>query len=223
MDVAEAIASRKSVRAFLDTPVDPAVVRDIVARARRAPSGGNLQPWRLYVMAGAVRDRLVTAVQAKYDKSPFGEGAEYDIYPTHLTDPYRTRRRVVGQQLYDLLGIAKEDKIAKLQQVRRNFEFFGAPVGMIATLDRQMNQPQWADVGMFLQNIMLLARAHGLDTCPQESWALFPKTIAEVLDVPENEMVFCGMSLGYADPAAPENTLASERAEVDEVVVFQGF
>ncbi len=221
MNVSDAIATRKSVRAFRPDPVPRETVEDILSRAARAPSGGNLQPWKVYVLMGGARDELVRRVAEARKTHPMGEPPEYHIYPPHLTEPYRTRRFRVGEQMYAKYGIPREDKPARLRAFARNWEFFGAPVGMIFTIARQMQQGQWADLGMFMENIMLLAREHGLHSCPQEAWAVWHRVIREYLSVPESEMVFCGMSLGYADESAPVNSLVSERAALDEFAVFR--
>jgi len=221
MNVSEALATRKSIRAFKPDPVPMETVLRILERAARAPSGGNLQPWKVYVVAGGARDELVKRVAEARHKHPMGEPPEYLIYPTDLTEPYRTRRFRVGEQMYALLGIPREEKLTRAKSFARNWEFFGAPVGMIFTVDRQMQQGQWADVGMFLQSIMLLAREEGLHTCPQEAWAVWHRVLREYLNLPENEMVFCGMALGHADDSAAVNALHSERAPLDEFVVVQ--
>lgn len=223
LSVNEAINNRRSIRQFLDKPVAKKEVIDILEQAKRAPSGGNLQPWKVYVLAGEYRDRLVNTVAEKRAANPVGDGSEYPIYPPDLKDPYRTRRRVVGNDLYQLIGISREDKMAKFAQLAKNFEFFGAPVGLIFTIDRQMGLGQWADLGMFMQNVMLLAKAKGLDTCTQEAWAVWHKTIAEVAEIPDEEMVFSGMCLGYADPDAVINQLVSERADLEEFAELKGF
>lgn len=223
VSISEAVANRRSIRQFLDKPVSREDVVDILEQAKRAPSGGNLQPWKVYVLAGEFRDRLVNTVAEKSATNPVGDGSEYAIYPPDLKDPYRTRRRVVGSDLYQLIGIPREDKMAKFAQLAKNFEFFGAPVGLIFTIDRQMGLGQWADLGMFMQNVMLLAKEKGLDTCPQEAWAMWYKTIAEIAEIPDEEMVFCGMCMGYADQSAVINELVSKRAELDEFAILKGF
>jgi len=223
ISVNEAIANRRSIRQFLDKPVAKEDVIDILEQAKRAPSGGNLQPWKVYVLAGEFRDRLVNTVAEKSAINPVGDGTEYDIYPPQLTDPYRTRRRDVGSDLYQLIGIPREDKMAKFAQLAKNFEFFGAPVGLIFTIDRQMGLGQWADLGMFMQNVMLMAKSKGLDTCAQEAWAVWHKTIAEIAEIPDEEMVFAGMCLGYADSDAVINELVSKRANLDEFAELKGF
>ncbi len=221
MNVSEALASRKCIRAFRPDPVPGETVKEILTLAARAPSGGNLQPWKAYVLIGGARDELVRRVARARETNPMGERPEYHIYPLELTEPYRTRRFRIGEAMYATMGIPREDKRARLAFFSRNWEFFGAPVGMIFTIERQMQQGQWADLGMFLQSIMLLAREHGLHTCPQEAWAVWHRVIREYLHVPESEMIFCGMALGYADESAPVNSLVSERAPLEEFTVIQ--
>lgn len=218
MRVSEAIATRKTTRAFLARAVPLETVTQILALAARAPSGGNLQPWKGYVLIGEARDELIRRVAEERKQYPMGEPPEYNIYPPNLAEPYRTRRFRVGEQMYATMEIPREDKAARLKAFARNWEFFGAPVGMIFTIDRQMHQGQWSDLGMFLMNIMLLAREHGLHTCPQEAWAVWHRVIRDYLKVPENEMIFCGMGLGYADDSAPVNSLVTERALLEEFV-----
>lgn len=221
MKVSEALATRKTVRAFLNRPVPAETIKEILVRAARAPSGGNLQPWRVYMLVGEARDELVRRVHAKRAEAPMGEMPEYHIYPPELTEPYRTRRYRVGEMMYATMGIPREDKASRLKFFSGNWEFFGAPMGLIITIDRQMQQGQWCDLGMFLQSIMLLAREHGLHTCPQEAWAPFHRVIREYLSVPQNEMIFCGMGIGYADENAPVNSLVSERAPFEEFVTLR--
>lgn len=221
MKVSEAIATRKSIRAFKSDPVDTAVIREILSRAARAPSGGNLQPWRVYVLTGAARDELVRRVRQKMQQTPMGETPEYHIYPPDLTEPYKSRRYQVGEAMYATIGIPRSDRAGRLKQFVRNWEFFGAPVGLIFSIDRQMQQGQWADLGMFMENIMLLAREQGLHTCPQEAWAVWHTTIREYLSISPSEMIFCGMAIGFADETAPINRLESERAELDAYATFR--
>jgi nitroreductase len=220
MNVSDAIAQRRSTRDFLPDAVAVDVVRDILDRALRAPSGGNLQPWNVYVLSGDAKDRLVEAVAARLATHPRGEGAEYDIYPPGLTEPYRTRRYRVGEMMYEKLGIAREDKAARLMHFARNYGFFGAPIGMIFTMDRQMGEGQWVDLGLFMENILLLAEERGLATCAQESWAVWAQTLRALLPIPDDHIVFCGLALGYANPDAPVNTLRSERAPLEDIVTF---
>jgi len=219
--VDRAITTRRSVRGFLPRPVPRATVAEILAVASRAPSGTNTQPWKVRVLAGEAKDRLSRAVAAAYDA---GEAhPEFHYYPTKWFEPYLARRRKIGWDLYGLLGIGRGDKARMHAQHRRNFLFFDAPVGMIFTIDRDLELGSWLDYGMFLQNIMVAARARGLDTCPQAAWMEFPKTIAAGLRLPESEQVVCGMSLGYADPDPPESRLVTEREPVSGFARFEGF
>lgn len=207
MTVSEAVAARVSIRAFLDRPVAGEMVRDIIVRAAQAPSGGNLQPWRVYALAGAPLEALKAEVRA----NPFGETPEYDVYPPNLWDPFRTRRFQNGEDLYATISIPREDKPARLRQLAKNGEFFGAPVGLFFCIDRKLGPPQWADLGMYMQTVMLLAVERGLDTCPQEYWARYPQTVAKAIRLPDDHMLFSGMALGYRDPDHPINALRASR------------
>ncbi len=222
MELIEAIRSRKSVRQFTSQKVPRNIITDILEEAKWAPSGGNLQPWTVHVLAGSELEQFKAIVQ-KSLQAMAEEPAEYNVYPPDLKDPYKTRRRVVGQALYELIGVPREDTVGKLRQLAKNFEFFGAPVGLFFVMDRQMEIGQYADLGMFMQNIMLLARDKGLHTCPQEAWARWPQTVSDYLGLQEYEMMFCGMALGYMDEAAKINELQSERAALDEFVKLRGF
>ncbi len=221
MLVSEALRTRKTIRAFRSDPVPTKTITDIIALAARAPSGGNLQPWHAWVLNGAARDELVRRTAVERAANPRGEMPEYHIYPPDLTEPYKTRRFRVGEMMYETMNIPREDKQARLKFFSGNWQFFGAPAGIIFTIDRQMQQGQWSDLGMFLQSIMLLAREHGLHTCPQEAWAVWHRVIREYLQVPANEMIFCGMAIGYADETHPVNTLDSERADLNEYVTVR--
>ena len=219
-----AITSRRSVRAFLPTPVPRQVIEDILQVAARAPSGTNTQPWRVYVLTGAARERLSARLRAAYDDP--AERArhteEYAYYPTEWVSPYIERRRKVGWDLYGLLGIGKSDKARMHAQHRRNYEFFGAPVGLMFTIDRIMRQGSWLDYGMFLEAVMVAARAQGLDTCPQAAFTQFHRIIVDAIGAPAAQQLVCGMSLGFADPDAIENTLVTEREPVDHFARFIG-
>jgi nitroreductase len=220
-----AILSRFSCRAFLDTPVREGTVRELIGTSTRAASGGNLQPWRVYVATGEKRDALVGAATSKFAQMELEEPA-YDIYPeTFLREHpdgarYMEARRELARDMYGLMGVGRKDRAAKLAAAGRNWEFFGAPVGIILTIDRRMGPPQWADLGIFLQTLGVLARERGLHTCYQEAWAQYPETVARVLGVPAHETVFCGVALGHADLSAPVNRLQSKRFPVDEVATF---
>ena len=224
MDVRDAIATRYSCRAFLPTPVPAETVRDILDRAARAPSGGNLQPWLVHAVAGERLEALKAQLRPRFEKEiPRGEGAEYQVYPGDLKEPYYTRRARVGSQLYDSIGIAREDRPGRYRQFARNYLFYDAPVGLFVVMDRTMGAPQWSDVGGFLQNIMLLARAHGLHSCAQEAWTSWHKTVSAFLRLPPEHILFCGIALGYADEAAPINRWRAERDPVEVFSTFQGF
>lgn len=219
MNVSDAIAHRISVRAFKDDPVPAAVVADILEKAARAPSGGNLQPWRVYALAGAP----LAAFKAEVAKNPMGEPMEYEVYPQNLWDPFRTRRFENGEQLYASVSVPREDKAARLRWFARNAEFFGAPVGLFFCLDRKLGPPQWADLGMYMQNVMLLAVEAGLDTCAQEFWARYPLTVAKAVGLPDDHMVFSGMALGHRDPDHPINAWRSTRDPADVWSQLKGF
>ncbi len=211
-----AIETRHSMRAFLPQAVSRQTIEDILRVASRAPSGTNTQPWQVHVLTGAALDRLKTLVQAAYNDP--GERAlhneEYAYYPTEWISPYIDRRRKVGWDLYGLLGLTKTDKTGMQAQHARNFGFFDAPVGLIFSIDRIMQQGSWLDYGMFLQNIMVAARARGLHTCPQAAWTQYHRLITQELGLGPQQMIVCGMALGHADPSAIENTLVTEREPV---------
>jgi nitroreductase len=216
MSVSDAVAYRRSVRGFLDKPVDIELVKDIIARAARAATGGNLQPWHVDLVHGASLDRLKEIMRGEMAKGPSTEGTEYNIYPPEVPAPYDGRRFEVGQMLYDAIGIPREDKTGRMMWFARNFQFFNAPVALFMTLDRVMGPPQWGDAGMMLQNIMLMLCEAGLDSCAQECWAIYPKTIGTFLGTPDNRILWTGMSIGYKDPNDPANTLMPSRAPVTE-------
>lgn len=217
-----AITSRRSIRRFLPTPVPRETIEQILAVASRAPSGTNTQPWKVTVLTGRAKEALSERIRAIYDdpQELALHTEEYAYYPTQWVPPYIDRRRKVGWDLYGLLGIGKGDKLRMHEQHGRNYAFFDAPVGLIFTIDRVMQQGSWLDYGMFLQNVMIAARARGLDTCPQAAFTQFHRVIAEHLRLRDDEMVVCGMSLGHADPDAVENTLVTERAPVAEFARF---
>jgi nitroreductase len=219
----DAITSRRSIRRFLDIPVPAETVEAILNIAARAPSGTNMQPWRGTVLAGAAKLRLIDAVQAAFDAQEPGHVQEVQYYPDTFFEPYLSRRRTVGWGLYGLLDISKGDAAKMRAQHRRNFQFFDAPVGMIFTIDRRLATGSWLDYGMFLQNVMTAARARGLDTCAQAAWSHYHKAIRSVLGLAEEDVVVSGMALGYADPDAPENQLATERAPARDFMRFEGF
>jgi nitroreductase len=223
IDVLGALHFRKSVRAFLDKPVPQHLVEDLLADAARSPSATNTQPWRVYVCSGAERDRLSQELVALHHADDTGHTEEYEYYPQEWREPHLARRRAVGKALYGLLGIPKGDKAAMGHQYARNYEFFDAPVGLFFTIARDQGQAAWLDLGMFLQSTMLAALGHGLGTCAQQSFARYHRVIREHLKVPDDEIVVCGMSLGFPDPGAPANRLRTSREPVTGFARFVGF
>lgn len=222
LNVSEAVRTRRSVRAFLDTPVDGAMLREVLTSAARAASGGNLQPWRLFVVGGEPLAAMKSRMRERIYEQPASEPLDYEIYPPDLWEPYRSERFVVGEELYALLGIPRADKIGRMRQFQRNFEFFGAPAALFCYVDRRMGRPQWSDLGMYLQTVMLLLRERGLDSCAQECWSVYPKTVAAFLNPPEELMLFCGMAIGFADALAPVNQLETRRLPLDAFASFRG-
>ncbi|GHE60239.1 NADH dehydrogenase [Camelimonas fluminis] len=219
MHVSEAVRRRMSVRAFRPDPVPADIVRELLELSARAPSGGNVQPWHVHALTGAPLAELIDlANENGADPEP-----AYDVYPHNLWEPYRTRRFQIGEALYASIGIPREDKPGRLRQLARNGMLFGAPVGVFVFIDRKMGPPQWSDLGMYLQTLMLLATERGLDTCPQEYWARFANTIERFVNAPEDRMLFCGVALGYRDEAAPINTLDAPRAPFAEWGQMHGF
>ena len=221
MNVSEAISTRSSVRAFLPDSISVATVVEMLKLASRAPSGGNLQPWRVYLLADEARNELVRRVQLLAMKHPIGETPDHKFHPDEMQEPYKSRYLRASARVYAAAGIQREDTAARAGHLRRNWEFFGAPIGLIFTIKRNMQPGQWANVGMFMQNIMLLACSRGLGTCAQEAWALWPSVLRDFLEIPNDELVYCGMAIGYADLTAPINQFQSERAPVEEYVTIK--
>jgi nitroreductase len=223
MNVSEAVTSRRSIRAFLDRPVDAAELRQILELAQRAPSGGNVQPWHAVILSGQPLERLKAQIAAVLPQGKAGWQQDYTIYPEALADPYETRRVDVGEAMYGALGIARDDKRGRLAQFTANFRAFDAPVLMLVHTPRYMGPPQWSDIGMWLQTVMLLLREKGLDSCPQEAWSIYHRQIREVVSLPEDHIFFCGMAIGYRDADAAVNLFDVARAPVDEAIRFEGF
>ncbi|MBF5096500.1 nitroreductase [Azospirillum sp. INR13] len=220
MTVDEAVTARRSIRAFLPRPVPLDTVRGVLERAARAPSGGNLQPWRIHVVTDAPLSKLKALMAVRAREVPQEAPVDYEIYPTPLPEPYKARRTACGEAMYALLDIARTDRERRWNRLRENFQLFGAPLGLFCCVDRCMGAPQWADLGMYLQTVMLLLKARGLDSCAQEAWALYPRTMAAFLRLPDDQMLFCGMAVGWADPDAPVNRLVTERAPLEAFVRF---
>ena len=216
MDVSEAVDSRKSIRAFLDKAVDDSLIKELLEKASRAASGGNLQPWKIYV----INDKTMNSFHKFQSEWTEPETPAYAIYPENLKEPYKTSRYEVADDMYSLLGIERENKEARFKQVLKNYEFFGAPAAFFCFVDRQMGRPQWSDLGMFLQTFMLLAREAGLDTCPQEAWAMKQESVTAFVEAPDELMLFCGMAIGYQDESEKVNELRTSRRPIEDWTVF---
>ena len=215
MNVTDAVNARRSIRAFRPDPVDNDTIAQLLTTASRAPSGGNVQPWRIYVVNGPSMERFRTFIGTRQIEAP-----AYDIYPAGLTEPYRSSRFKVGEDMYATIGIEREDKPGRLAQFAKNLDFFGAPAAIFCFVERQMGPPQWSDLGMFLQTFMLLAQEAGLDTCPQEAWAVYEQAVSEFVDAPPEQRIFCGVAIGHADPDHPINSLVSQREPFDVFARF---
>ena len=216
MNVTEAVYSRTSIRSFLEDPVSDELLKTLLEKASRAASGGNLQPWKIFIVNNsAMKDFL--EFQEGWTES---EVPAYEIYPPKLKEPYRTSRFELGEQMYELLGIGRENKEARIAQVMENFRFFGAPCAFFCFIDRQMGPPQWSDLGMFLQTFMLLAKEAGLDTCAQEAWSMKHDSVSKFVKAEDSDILFCGMAIGYADETAAVNSLKSERRPLNEWAKF---
>jgi nitroreductase len=216
MNVSDAINSRSSIRAFLKIPIENLTIRDLLIKSARSPSGGNLQPWKFFVINGNSMDDFLKF----QDNWNAPESPAYDIYPSNLKEPYRTSRYELGEQMYSLLGIPRENKQERINQVMKNFNFFGAPAALFCFVDKQMGPPQWSDLGMFLQSFMLLAKEAGLDTCAQEAWSMKHECVSTFVHAAADDILFCGMSIGYKDENAPINSLQSKRREIDQWAKF---
>ena len=216
MNVSDAVMNRSSIRAYLDKPVDDNLLKNLLRKAARSPSGGNLQPWKIFVINNNSMQSFLD-FQSSWDAL---ETSAYDIYPANLKEPYRTSRFELGEQMYALLGIGRDDKNARIDQVMKNFQFFGAPCAFFCFIDRQMGPPQWSDLGMFLQTFMLLAAEAGLDTCAQEAWSMKQDSVSKFVGSEELDMLFCGMCIGYKDKEALVNQLESDRRPIDDWATF---
>lgn len=220
--VDQAITTRRSLRAFKPNPIDRAIIEDILRVASRAPSGTNTQPWRVYVLTGAVRDSLTEKVLAVFNdpKALAQLSEDYNYYPKQWKSPFIERRRKVGWDLYGLLGITRDNKAGMHAQHARNYQFFDAPVGLMFSIDRSLEIGSWLDYGMFIQSVMVAARGRGIDTCPQQAWSRFHRIIAEHVGMGQDEQFICGMSMGYARTDAIENSLETDREPVSSFTTF---
>ena len=216
MKVSDAVKQRSSIRAFLDQPVANSLIEELLIKSSRSASGGNLQPWKIFVINNSSMKGFLDFQEGWTEP----EVPAYDIYPSKLKEPYRTSRFELGEQMYELLGIGREDKDARIAQVMQNFKFFGAPCAFFCFVDRQMGPPQWSDLGMFLQTFMLLAKEAGLDTCAQEAWSMKHDSVSKFVKAEDTDILFCGMAIGYRDDTALVNSLESERRPLKEWAKF---
>ena len=223
MDVTEAVNSRRSVRAYQDKPVDPAILRRVLEKAQRSPSGGNTQPWNATILTGAPMQALFAKVAEQFPKGREAHAPEYHIYPPELKGAYEARRFGVGEAMYAALDIPREDRAMRLMWFAENFRAFGAPVLMLVHTPKYMGPPQWSDIGMWLQTIGLLLREEGLDTCFQEAWAVYSPQIREVVAIPDDHTFFCGVAIGYRDPDTPVNVFDVPRADISESIDWEGW
>ena len=223
MNVTEAVTSRRSVRAYLDRPVDREVLRRVLETAQNAPSGGNTQPWNATVLTGAPLAKLLAAVAEVLPLGSTAQKPEYPIYPAELGGAYEQRRRGIGEAMYAALEIPRENKMARMMWFAKNFRAFDAPVLMLIHTPKYMGPPQWSDIGMWLQTVMLLLREAGLDSCGQEAWAIYSAQIRQCVNIPEDHIFFCGMAIGYRDPDSPVNNFPVPRAPLDEAIRWEGF
>tara|TARA_R110000824_G_C15219962_1_gene677508 strand:- start:3093 stop:3764 length:672 start_codon:yes stop_codon:yes gene_type:complete len=222
MNVTEAVTSRRSVRQFLDRPVDKAVLERVLETAQRAPSGGNTQPWNAVVVGGDELARITAAIKAKTATAPMGENMEYEIYPKDLDGRYEEQRRAVGRDMFESIGLAREDGAGRVAQMAKNWDSFGAPVQLFTYTKKYMGPPQWSDMGMWLQTVMLLLREEGLDSCSQEIWAMYGTQMRELLGISDEYVFFCGMAIGYRDPDAPINNFDVTRVPISDAIEFRG-
>lgn len=223
MTVTEAVRRRRSIRAFLPTPVSEATLREVLDTARWTPSGSNIQAWKVIAVTGAERDAIVRMALESMGTPSMTSNDAFPIYPPDLWEPLRTRRYTLAEDMYRALGIPRTDKPARLRHVARNFELFGAPVGLFFVIDRRVAHGQWAHLGMLIQTVALLLEERGLGSCMQEAWAQFRPQLAVRFGLPADEMVYCGMAVGHPDPAQPVNGFPRERISVDELAQFRGF
>ena len=216
MEVSEAVNSRQSIRAFTDQEVSDELIQRLLEKSARAASGGNLQPWKIFVINN---ETMINFLKFQEDWTD-PETPAYDIYPENLSEPYKTSRYEVGAEMYSILDIDRDDKEGRFKQMLENFKFFGAPSAFFCFVDRQMGRPQWSDLGMFLQNFMLLAKEVGLDTCPQEAWAIKQESVTAFVKAPDELMLFCGMAIGYQDESEKVNELRTSRRPIEDWTVF---
>jgi nitroreductase len=223
MNVTEAVKSRRSVRQFLDQPVDKATLERVLESAQRSPSGGNTQPWNAVVVGGEELTRITDAIKEKAATAPMGENMEYAIYPKDLDGRYEEQRRAVGREMFNSVGLERDDAAGRVAQMAQNWNSFGAPVQLFTYTRKYMGLPQWSDMGMWLQTVMLLLREEGLDSCPQEIWAMYGSYMRELLGISDDYVFFCGMAIGHRDLDAPINNFEVPRIPISDAIEFRGF
>jgi nitroreductase len=223
MNVTEAVTSRRSVRKFLDKPVDRATLERVLETAQRSPSGGNTQPWNAVVVGGAELTQITDAIKAKVATAPMGENMEYAIYPKDLDGRYEEQRRAVGREMFNSVDLERDDAAGRVAQMAQNWDSFGAPVQLFTYTRKYMGPPQWSDMGMWLQTVMLLLREAGLDSCSQEIWAMYGTHMRELLGISDDYIFFCGMAIGHRDPGAPINNFEVPRVPISDAIEFRGF
>ena len=223
MTPTEAVQTRRSVRAFTDQPVDRETLTRVLEKAQRSPSGGNVQPWNAIILTGEPMQALFDRVAQEFPRGRDALKPEYDIYPKGLDGRYEQHRFGVGEDMYASLGIERENKQGRLMWFAQNFRAFGAPVLMLVHTPKYMGPPQWSDIGMWMQTVMLLLREEGLDSCPQEAWAAYSPQVREMVAIPEDHIFFCGMAIGYRDPDAPVNRFDVRRAELEDAIRWEGW
>lgn len=222
MNVTEAVTSRRSVRQFLDKPVDKAVLEQVLETAQRSPSGGNTQPWNAVLVSGDELTRITDAIKAKAATAPAGENMEYAIYPKDLDGRYEDQRRAIGREMFNSVGLERDDAAGRVAQMAKNWDSFGAPVQLFTYTRKYMGPPQWSDMGMWLQTVMLLLREAGLDSCSQEIWAMYGTYMRELLGIGDDYIFFCGMAIGHRDPEAPINNFNVPRVAISDAIEFRG-
>lgn len=223
MNITQAVTTRRSIRQFIDKPVPLEVLQRVLTKAQSSPSGGNTQPWNAVILTGAPLADLTAKIKAKVATAPLGEGPEYDIYPKDLEGRYEDQRRSVGKAMFEALDLAREDSAGRIAQMMKNWDSFGAPVQLFTYTRKYMGPPQWSDMGMWLQTVMLLLREEGLDSCAQEIWAMYGTHMRELLAIDDDHIFFCGMAIGYRDTDAPINNFAVPRVELDQAITWRGF
>jgi len=223
MKTTEAVTSRRSVRQFINKPVEIEKLQRVFEKAQMSASGGNTQPWNAIVVTGDMLTDITAKIKEKAASAPMGEGHEYAIYPKGLDGRYEDQRRAVGKAMFDAVGLERDDAAGRIAQMGKNWDSFGAPVQLFTYCPKYMGPPQWSDMGMWLQTVMILLREEGLDSCAQEIWAMYGTYMRELLSIDDDHIFFCGMAIGYRDEDDPINNFERPRAALDDVLDWRGF